>query len=198
MISALELKVPMSLLAGRRESERGANFLAEAQPRIGPILSRAFDVFKKRTGRWPYEVARAHSMYSNEEIFPNPDPIDACELDGAHGCSVHVPYLAAGNVATSNSFAAWSKKSDKKPGPSGCTKHCYRGVGEDFGPSEACPLTSRFLQPEVEWTLERQQQLEQHAKLSMVPCQIGYLMRAPCKQVSLAPIGERRAQPDSP
>ncbi|KAL7339505.1 Proteophosphoglycan ppg4 [Rhodotorula toruloides] len=58
------------------------------------VLIKALDVYQRRTGRTACTVQRDHRLISDEELVPQPDPLDICYLCGAFGCILHANLIA--------------------------------------------------------------------------------------------------------
>ncbi|BGP25087.1 hypothetical protein JCM10295v2_004007 [Rhodotorula toruloides] len=58
------------------------------------VLLKALDVYQRRTGRTVCTVQRDHRLISDEELVPQPDPLDICHLCGAFGCILHANLIA--------------------------------------------------------------------------------------------------------
>ncbi|BGP32549.1 hypothetical protein JCM10296v2_004330 [Rhodotorula toruloides] len=58
------------------------------------VLLKALDVYQGRTGRTACTVQRDHRLISDEELVPQPDPLDICYLCGAFGCIFHANLIA--------------------------------------------------------------------------------------------------------
>ncbi|BGP02454.1 hypothetical protein NBRC10513v2_006099 [Rhodotorula toruloides] len=58
------------------------------------VLLKALDVYQRQTGRTACTVQRDHRLISDEELVPQPDPLDICYLCGAFGCIFHANLIA--------------------------------------------------------------------------------------------------------